>query len=36
VFGSAMTFGAVGQVSAPGQIPVEELVQALDILHKFL
>lgn len=24
-FGSAMTFGAVGQVSAPGQIPVEEL-----------
>ena len=25
VFGSSMTFGAVGQVSAPGQIPVERL-----------
>ena len=32
-FGSAMTFGAVGQVSAPGQIPVEQLRQVLDILH---
>lgn len=34
VFGSSMTFGAVGQVSAPGQIPVEELNTALSILHK--
>lgn len=34
VFGSAMTFGAVGQVSAPGQIPVEELAMTLNILHK--
>lgn len=34
VFGSAMTFGAVGQVSAPGQIPVEELADILNILHK--
>ena len=33
VFGSAMTFGAVGQVSAPGQIAVGELARALDILH---
>ena len=32
-FGSAMTFGAVGQVSAPGQIPVEQLRSALQILH---
>lgn len=32
-FGSAMTFGAAGQASAPGQIPVEQLKQALDILH---
>ena len=32
-FGSAMTFGAVGQVSAPGQIPVEQLNTALHILH---
>ena len=36
VFGSAMTFGAVGQVSAPGQIPVEELQTAMAILHKAL
>lgn len=33
VFGSSMTFGAVGQVSAPGQIPVEKLEKVLDILH---
>lgn len=33
VFGSAMTFGAVGSVSAPGQIPVEQLEKALTILH---
>lgn len=36
VFGSSMTFGAVGAVSAPGQIPVEELTTALEILHKAL
>ena len=35
-FGSAMTFGAVGQVSAPGQIPVEQLKTAMDILHRGL
>jgi 3-dehydroquinate dehydratase-1 len=34
VFGSAMTFGAVGQVSAPGQIPVESLNEVLNILTK--
>lgn len=34
VFGSAMTFGAVGQVSAPGQIPVERLNEVLEILHQ--
>lgn len=32
-FGSAMTFGAVGKTSAPGQIPVEQLNTALKILH---
>ncbi|MDD6212312.1 MAG: type I 3-dehydroquinate dehydratase [Clostridiales bacterium] len=32
-FGSSMTFGAVGQVSAPGQIPVEKLQAAMEILH---
>lgn len=35
-FGSSMTFGAVGQVSAPGQIPVEQLNTALKILHDAL
>ena len=34
VFGSAMTFGAVGQVSAPGQIPVENLNSVLEIISK--
>lgn len=33
LFGSSMTFGAVGQVSAPGQIPVEKLQAAMAILH---
>ena len=32
-FGSAMTFGAVGQTSAPGQIPVEKLQEVLAIIH---
>ena len=36
VFGSAATFGSVGKGSAPGQIPVEQLAQALDILHDAL
>jgi len=31
-FGSCMTFGAVGQVSAPGQIPVEKLNLILNII----
>ena len=35
-FGSAMTFGAVGQVSAPGQIAAERLNTALEILHEAL
>ena len=34
IFGSAMTFGAVGQVSAPGQIPASQLAQVLDILYQ--
>ena len=28
-----MTFGAVGQVSAPGQIPVEQLNYVLGVIH---
>lgn len=34
VFGSAVTFGAVGKASAPGQIGAEELAQILAVLHK--
>ena len=34
VFGSSMTFGAMGQVSAPGQIPVEQLNAMLEMLHQ--
>lgn len=33
-FGSAFTFGAGKEASAPGQIPVEELRKSLEILHK--
>ena len=33
IFGSALTFGAVGPPSAPGQIPVEQLAQTLAIIH---
>ena len=36
VFGSSMTFGAMGQVSAPGQIPVEQLNAATEIIHNAL
>ena len=32
-FGSAMTFGAAGQTSAPGQVQVEQLNTALRIIH---
>ena len=34
VFGSALTFGAAGQASAPGQMGVKELRQILTILHE--
>lgn len=36
VFGSAVTFGAAGKASAPGQIPAAELRQALELLHRSL
>lgn len=32
-FGSAVTFGCLGQASAPGQIAVGELKKALELLH---
>ncbi|MCL2400138.1 MAG: type I 3-dehydroquinate dehydratase [Defluviitaleaceae bacterium] len=35
IFGSAMTFASVGSTSAPGQIPVNDLVKILDIVHKY-
>ena len=35
-FGSSMTFGAVGQVSAPGQTPVDQLSDVLAVLHRAL
>ena len=36
VFGSALTFGAVGKVSAPGQMGIEDLTTVLSLLHKSL
>ncbi|MFC0711558.1 type I 3-dehydroquinate dehydratase [Azorhizophilus paspali] len=33
VFGQAMTFGMIGQASAPGQIEVTELRSVLDTIH---
>ena len=35
-FGSAATFGMIGQASAPGQIPSDELTTVLSILHQAL
>ncbi|MBR1866776.1 MAG: type I 3-dehydroquinate dehydratase [Lachnospiraceae bacterium] len=35
VFGSAVTFATAGQASAPGQIPVDEVRQALRIFHAY-
>lgn len=34
VFGSAVTFGAVGKASAPGQIEAEEMEEVLKLLHR--
>lgn len=33
IFGSAMTFGTIGYASAPGQIGIEPLREALELLH---
>jgi len=33
-FGSSMTFGSIGQTSAPGQVSVEKLSTILNILHE--
>ena len=34
VFGSAMTFGAVGKVSAPGQVNANDLAGVLKLIHE--
>ena len=34
VFGSAITFGAVGRTSAPGQMDARDLRTALELIHK--
>jgi len=36
IFGSAMTFGAATKASAPGQVPVGELRNILNLLHQNL
>lgn len=36
IFGSALTFGAVGKASAPGQVEVRELKRVLGLLHENL
>ena len=36
VFGSALTFGAAGKASAPGQMGVNDLNTVLNLLHKSL
>lgn len=33
-FGSALTFAMAGKASAPGQIPIEELREILEIIHR--
>ena len=33
VFGSSLTFGSAGTASAPGQVEVQKLREALDIIH---
>lgn len=34
-FGSAVTFASEGQISAPGQIPIQEAKQIIQILHEY-
>lgn len=36
IFGSAITFGAVGRASAPGQVGAKELREVLSLLHERL
>lgn len=34
VFGSVMSFGSASRASAPGQVPVEELNEVQDVIHR--
>ena len=34
-FGSDITFGSVGEVSAPGQLEINDLKLILETLHKY-
>lgn len=34
LFGSAITFGTVQEASAPGQVPVQDLKQILEMIHR--
>ena len=36
IFGSAITFGAAGQASAPGQLEAEELKEILELINRNL
>lgn len=36
IFGSSLTFGSIGKLSAPGQINVEDLNNLMEIIHKNL
>lgn len=36
IFGSALTFGAAGRASAPGQVGAKELREVLKLLHEKL
>lgn len=35
-FGSAITFGAIGKTSAPGQMNVEDLSKVLNLIHEYI
>ena len=35
-FGSALTFGAIGKTSAPGQMNVEDLSKILSLIHEYI
>ena len=36
IFGSAVTFATAGRMSAPGQLPIDELRTLLQTFHEFI